>query len=199
MVATDVNTPRRVGEVIEANSAAFIAQCYQLYDAPPMGALVHVGSPPTYGVVYQIRTEPLDPSRPVLARGEDAASEEQVYLENPQIPRLLTSRFEALIVGHQSNEIDYPHLPALPPRVHSFVYTCGSELEVRITANLDFLRLLVRAPLPVADEAIGACLQVVAPAHTDGPRFLVNAGRVLATELSGDLPRLNAILRRMTS
>jgi hypothetical protein len=59
--------------------------------------------------------------------------------------------------------------------------------------------LLVHGPGPVADEVIGACLQQASLAHSRGPEFLVDAGRFLATELSSDLPRLSAILRRVTS
>jgi len=33
----------------------------------------------------------------------------------------------------------------------------------------------------------------------DRQELMIRAGRVLATELSGDLPRINAILRRITA
>lgn len=92
MAATDNPGAQRVGEVVEATSTAFVAQCYRLYDSPPLGALVRSGSPPIYAVVAQVTTGPLDASRPVLARGEAAASEEEVFRENPQLERLLTSR-----------------------------------------------------------------------------------------------------------
>jgi hypothetical protein len=150
-------------------------------------------------VVYQVRTEPLDPNRPILARGQDAETEEQVYQDNPQIARLLTSRFEAWIVGHQAGERDYQHLPPLPPRVHSFIYTCYPDEIARFTARLDFLHLLVHLPAPSPDEVVGACLQEAAAAHRDRREFLMGAGRFLAAELSGDLPRLTTILRRIAS
>lgn len=191
--------PQRVGEVISANSNSFVAQSYQLYCAPAIGQFVRAGSPAIYGVVCQVRTEPLDPSRPVLARGEYAATEEEIYRDNPQISRLLTSRFETLIVGHQAEELFYQHLPPLPPRVHSFVHTCSPD-EVSVFAeNLDFLHLLIRAGAAASDEVIGACVIAASAASPDRQAVMVRAGRVLATELSGDLPRINAILRRITA
>ena len=101
MTATGTPLSRRVGEVVGANSSSFLGQCYRLYDAPPLGCLVRTSSPEIYGVVCRVSTEPLDPGRPILARGEDAESEDEVFRENPQLERLLTSRFETLIVGHQ--------------------------------------------------------------------------------------------------
>jgi hypothetical protein len=194
-------TPQRVGEVIEANSHSFVAQCYELYTAPPLGSLVRTGMPIVYGVVCCVSTEPLDSSRPVLARGKEADTEEEVYRNNPQISRLFTSRFETLVVGHQSEAegISSPHLPPLPPRVHSFVYACTPREIVDFTSNLHFLHLLINAGVSSADQVIGACLWEASAAYPNRQEFLLKAGRALATELAGDLPRLNAILRRIIS
>lgn len=189
--------PGRVGEVIEATSTTFVAQCYKLYAAPPLGTFVRTGSPAIYGVVYRVTTEPLDSSRPILARGDGAATEEDIYRNNPQIARLLTSRFETLIVGYRGDGRSRQFLPPLPPRVHSFVYTCAPTEVVEFTTQLDFLHLVVNSGLPAVDEVVGACLREAREAHPDRQEFLWRAGKTLATELAGDLPRLNAILRRV--
>lgn len=198
MVADHNRALRRVGEVIQATSTSFVAQCYELFNAPPLGAFVHTGSPPINGVVYRVTTEPFDPNRPILARGEAALSEEDVYRDNPQLARLLTSRFETLIVGHHSQGKFHHFLPPLPPRVHSFVYTCSPEEVLELTSRLDFLYLVVNSGLSVADELVGACLREASVARADPQEFLHQAGKTLATELAGHLPRLNAILRRLT-
>ena len=198
MTLDDSPPPRRVGEVVEANSASFTAQCYNLYDAPPLGCIVRAGSPEIYGVVCRVATEPLDSSRPVLARGETAETEEEVFRDNPQLTRLLTSRFEALIAGHREGGSDRQYLPPLPPPVHSFVYTCGAEEVARFTSQLDLLRLLLNSGLPIADEVLGACLRGAAASHTDPEAFMLRAGKALAAELAGDLPRLNSILKRVS-
>ncbi len=186
---------RRVGEVVEANSTSFAAQCYRLYDAPPLGSFVRAGDPAVYGVIDRVTTETLDATRPVLARGESAASEEEIFRNNPQLERLLTSRFEVLIVGHQDRDISVPVLPPLPPRVHAFVHTCSSEDAVRLAGQTGWIRSLLSSGIPVADQVVGACLREAASAHEDGPGFLMRACKDLAGELAGDLPRLNAILR----
>ena len=186
---------RRVGEVVEANSTSFAAQCYRLYDAPPLGSFVRAGDPAVHGVVYRITTEPLDATRPVLARGETAATEEEIFRNNPQLERLLTSRFEVVIVGHQDQDAQVPVLPPLPPRVHAFVHTCSSEEVMRLAGHVGWIRLLLSSGIPVADQVVGACLRESAASYDDSQAFLLRACKELAGELAGDLPRLNAILR----
>ena len=68
--------------------------------APALGELVRTDLPEIYGVVGTVTTEPLDSARPVLARGEAAVSEGDIIRDNPQLSRLLTSRFEVFIAGY---------------------------------------------------------------------------------------------------
>ena len=197
---TDRSAPRRIGEVVEATSTSFVAQCYTLYDAPPLGSLVRAGDPPLHGVVYRVATEPLDATRPVLARGESAATEEEVFRDNPQLERLLTSRFEVLILGHQAQGVDLPVLPPLPPRVHAFVYTSDADDVARFAGGAGWLRTLLSSNIPAADQVLAACLRgaasaVSASGVSDGDALLLDSCKALAGELAGDLPRLNAILR----
>lgn len=216
---------RRVGEVVEAASHRFLAQCYRLYCSPPLGAFVRTQSVPTslspfvdgrqegiqggseadtshiYAVVCGISTESLDPGRPVVARGEDENRDEDVYRSNPQLERLLCTRFEALIVGHGDGDTCVQYLPALPPRIHSFVYLCDPEEVGRFTRSMDFLSLLVNS-VPsgqgIADEVVAACLRQAGAQIEDSGSFLVGAGKALAVQLADDTPRLNSILRRLS-
>ena len=188
---------RRGGEVVESTSTSFVAQCYQLEGAPALGGLVRTDSPDIYGVVGSVTTEPLDSARPVLARGEDAVSEEDVIRDNPQLARLLTSRFEVYIAGHVEDGVIHQYLPPRPPRVHSFVYTCDPEETARFTGEFDLLRLLLNSGANHSDEIVGACIRQAAPSHDQPAEFLALACRALAVELSADVARLNSILRRV--
>ena len=219
--------PQRIGEVVESASHRFRAQCYRLYESPPLGAFVRTQAPYAstsvspfpavgqagpenhqdagelshiYAVVYGVSTESLDPGRPVAARGEGEGSEEDIYRSNPQLERLLCTRFEALIVGHGDGRAINQYLPALPPRVHAFVYPCSSEEVRQFSRSLDFLYLLVNsapAGRGTTDEVVAACLRNAGGQMEDPRGFLVEAGKALAKQLAADMPRLNAILRRL--
>ena len=191
---------------MESASHGFTAQCYRLYGSPPLGGLVRTESTDgdasnTYAVVYSVVTQSLDPGRPVVARGESEDTEQGIYQSHPQLERLLATRFEALIVGHLNGSAVNQYLPALPPRIHAFVYSTTSEEVVSFTGSLDFLNLLVHsspAGRGTTDEVIAACLRQACGHVADSRGFLVRAGKVLAVQLAGDMPRLNAILRRLS-
>ena len=189
----------RIGEVIEAGTGRFTAECYELHSPPPLGGLVRTtdGQVDIYGVVCGASTVSVDPGRRPVARGRDEPDEESIYRQHPQLARLLRSTFETLVVGHGEGDGMRHYLPARPPRVHSFVRVCGPE-EVRLfTRSLDFLTILLGAGDAQADEVVSACLRRASSAHEDRRGFLVRAGKELAVQLSGELNRLNALLRRI--
>ena len=187
----------RIGEVIEASTTAFRVQSYKLYDTPPLGSFIKTGSLPIFAIVCKITTEPLDPTRPIIARGEFASSEEQLYKEHPQLSRLLTSRFEALIVGHGDGQQINQHLPSMPPQVHSFVAVCSNDEIINFSNNLDFVHLLLNSGSFATEEIVLACMNKVIQAQPSQSEFRVKIGRALARELSSDVRQLTSILRSL--
>ncbi|MFO8143946.1 MAG: hypothetical protein R6T78_04675 [Dehalococcoidales bacterium] len=190
----------RVGEVIEASSTEFTAQCYELYGSPPLGSLIRTGdnSLALYGVVYQSETTSLEPGRRPIARGRDEDSEEAVYRSNPQLLKLLKSEFRALVVGHRQDGKTSYYLPPQPARIHGFVYPCSPE-EIRdFGQSLAFLSILINATLPISTEELtGATLRQISREQDDPRRFLVSAGKELALLIGSNLNQLNAILGRI--
>jgi len=189
---------RRIGEVMEASTDQFVAQCYRLYEAPPLGALVRTGGDtPIYAVVGNIATRSIDPSRRPIARGEEEETEEGVYQSHPQLTRLLRTEFQAIVVGFREGDALRHYLPPLPPRIHAFVYECAPQEVADFTRSLDFLPLLLDSRLPSQDQVLSAFLSRASSAHPEPGEFLVRAGKELALLLGGQLQRLNAILRRL--
>jgi hypothetical protein len=191
---------QRVGEVIEASTTDFVAQCYELYEIPPLGSLVKTGdsSVELYAVVCNAATTSLEPGRRPIARGKDETSEEEIYRSSPQLMKLLKSEFGALVVGHKQGDKLYHHLPPQPARIHSFVYLCPPEEIKEFGQSFDFLNILINAHLPVpTEELISASLRQMSQAHQDPRAFLVAAGKELAILLSGNLNQLKAILGRI--
>ena len=207
-------SPQRIAEVVESASHSFTAQCYELHRSPPLGAFVRTrslgpapgpgtgdGSGRTYAVVYSVVTQALDPGRPVIARGENEDNEDNIYRSNPQLPRLLCTRFQALIVGHSDGALLKQYLPPLPPRIHAFVYCCTPDEVGQFARSLDYLSLLVHStPLGqgITDEVVAAVIRHASEYLEDRRSLLVQAGKALAVQMAGDLPRLNSILRRIS-
>ena len=191
---------QRVGEVIEASTTDFVAQCYELYQSPPLGSLVKTRDEPVelYGIVSNATTTSLEPGRRPIARGKDEASEEEIYRSSPQLLKLLRSEFSALVVGHKRGDKLYHYLPPKPARIHGFVYLCDPKEVMEFSQSFDFLNILINTHLPVSvDELVAACLRQMSQAYEDRHTFLVAAGRELAILLSGQFNQLKAILGRI--
>ena len=190
----------RVGEVIEASTTDFVAQCYELYQSPPLGSLVKTKDEPIdlYGIVYHATTGSLEPGRRPIARGKDETTEEEIYRSSPQLLKLLKSEFSGLVVGHREGEKLYYYLPPKPARIHGFVYQCGLDEVKEFSQSFDFLNILINTRLPVSvDEIVAATLRQMSQAYDDPHPFLVTAGKELAVLLSGQFNQLKAILGRL--
>ena len=199
----------RFGEVVEAAVETLTGQCHRLYETPHIGTLVRAGEA-VYGVVSGIATTALDPTRRVIARGADAATEAEVYAAHPQLERLLRTDVTITVVGHRpegDGKAFAQYLPPLPPRIHTFLYACtvgevrdfvglGEDGASGGLARLDFVTLLVGGR-PNADDVLAAALRQMALAFDAPGTFLVEASRAVAVLLASDTARLNAILRRL--
>jgi hypothetical protein len=191
---------QRLGEVIEASTTGFTAQCYELYDLPPLGSLVKTGENmhELFGVVCHATTEGLEPGRKPIARGKDEPDEEAIFQANPQLSKLLRSEFSTLVVGHRNGEKIYQYLPPRPARIHSFVNACSPEELKDFGQTFGFLKILVNAEIETpADELIAATLRMMGSAYEDPRPFLINAGKELAGLLGEDYGKLKAILERI--
>ncbi len=177
-----------------------MAQCYELYQSPPLGSLVKTRDLPVelYGIVYNAATTSIDPGRRPIARGKDAESEEEIYRQSPQLLKLLRTEFSALVVGHRENEKLYRYLPPKPARIHGFVYLCSPDEVREFGQSFDFLNILINTHLPVSvEELVAASLRQMSQVYEGPHGFLVAAGKELAVLLGGEFNRLKAILGRI--
>jgi hypothetical protein len=186
----------KIAEIIEASTAEFTAQCYELYELPPLGNLVKTGD--IYGIVCHAETAGMEPGRKPIARGKDEASEEAVYQSSPQLLKLLRSEFTAAVVGYKDGDKLYQHLPPQPARIHSFVYLCQPDEIKEFSRSFGFLSILVNATLLIPpEELIAAALRQMSLAQENSRAFLVTAGKYMANLLSADFIRLKNILGRL--
>jgi hypothetical protein len=190
----------RVGEVIETATAEFTAQCYDLYQSPPLGSLVKAGneSGSQYAIVYNTTTSSIEPGRRPIARGKDETSEEGVYQSSPQLTKLLRTEFNALVAGFREGDKVFHYLPPRPVKIHSFVYECDDEEIMEFSGSFDFLNIIINSGLPVPEEEIiAASLRRMGQVYDDPQRFLVSAGKELAILMGTDFNRLKSVLSKI--
>ncbi|UCC16206.1 MAG: hypothetical protein JSU58_07480 [Dehalococcoidales bacterium] len=190
----------RVGEVIETGTAEFTAQCYELYQSPPLGSLVKAGdeSIHQYAIVYNTTTSSIEPGRRPIARGKDESSEEGVYQSSPQLLKLLRTEFSTLIVGFREGDKVFHYLPPRPVKIHSFVYECADEEIKEFSESFDFLNILINSSLAVpVEEIVAASLRRMSRVYDEPQRFLVSAGKELATLMGNDFNRLKSVLSKI--
>ena len=189
----------RAGEVTQACTTDFIAQCYELYKTPSLGTLVKAGELPVYGIVYRAETTSIEPGRRPIARGKDEASEEDIYRTSPQLKRLLRSDFSVLAAGYRQDGKIYRRLPPQPVPIHAFVNFCPPEEVKEFAAVLDFLPLLLNSSDLQVDpgELTAAAIREMSRVQDDPHAFLVAAGKELASLLRGDYIRLRTVLGRL--
>lgn len=191
----------KIGEVIQASTGQFLAQCYQLHQPPPLGSLVKTrdGEIDILALVSGAQTRGLDPTRTPVARGEHEEAEEDVFKANPQLARLLVTEFTTIVTGHFENGLLRCYLPPRPARIHAFVRQCSDEEARLFASHLDFLDALALSPpgiFPV-DEVIAASLRTFSRLQPNPEEYLIGAGKHLSLLLGEQLMRLNSILKRL--
>lgn len=197
--ATPSSPYRRLGEVVEASTTEFLAQCQRLYEAPPLGTLVKSERDDAiYGIVAEVATASMEPGRRAMAMGEDEDTAEEVYTRHPQLSRLLSTEFRCVVVGYQEDGRLHRYLAPVPPKIHSSVYECALDELFQFSRSLDFLPILLASPVGSQDDVIASFLRRAGECNPEPQRFLVDAGKQLATLLVGQLQRLNGLLRRLS-
>lgn len=190
----------RIGEIVEASTTSFTAQCYVLHDAPAFGSFVRAsdGETEVVAVIANARTGSVDPSRRPVARGRDEPDQDAIYRNNPELPEILRTEFTAQVVGYRAPSGRFlQRLPRRPCRLHAFVFSC-QETDVReFTADLDYLQSLIANGGAVADELVAACLREAAATRPDARAYLIRAGKELAVLYGDDVNRLTGVLRRI--
>jgi hypothetical protein len=187
-----------VGRIIRSSTTRFSVGCQVLRpQVPVFGSLVKVRTQEddeVYGLIHDVRMED-DPFVRQMAATDGLRPE---YIEDQRRNRQVPIEVEVLVVGYRHASDIYHWLPPQPPFSLDVIHTCASDELVAFTDRFDYFRLVLdNRDLP-ADELLAANLRYAAEARNAGGRdFLLDAGRELARLLAMDLPRLDAILRRV--
>jgi hypothetical protein len=188
-----------VGRVLRVNVSSYVVGCRALVkQLPPFGSLVRTdAAEPSLGLVFDIAMSD-DPLVRQLTVAESLPPEIiQDQLQNRRLP----VEISVLAVGYIQDGRSQQGIPPRPPLSLDRIYLCSDHELEAFTRRLDHLRLVLNSREVSAEELLVAHLRMAAAARPPAKRpfFLEDAGRELARLLSGDLLRLDAIVRGITS
>jgi hypothetical protein len=189
-----------IGHVLRASTAGFSAgaRVNQL-GAPAFGMIVRAQPRSddreiVYGLLYDIHIDD-DPlvRQLVLA---DAVSDETI--SDQRHHRIVPLEMSVLAIAYRHYDGTVRHmLPPRPPLSLDPVYLCDAEEIRAVATRFDFFRLVLNASQVPSEQLLAAALVIAAQTLPESEQygFLVEAGREAARLLSGDLARLDYLLK----
>jgi hypothetical protein len=209
--SADNRHPHHIAEVIETSTTGFLAQCLEpeelnFPEMPPFGSWVTAIDENTgnriFAVVSYVTTTPIDSIHRARALGLSLA---ELREQQPQIFAMLTTEFQAAIVGFETPEDGanyqvrrtFHYLPPRPPQIHQAVFRGDRQEVIRFTDSPDFLRILLQVTDTPVDALIAAALREVYLMRQGDRRWLMEIGRNLSLWLKDDYDRLRYILSQV--
>jgi len=179
--------PIKIGEIIEASTGEFTAQCYELHRPPSLGSLVRTaeGEVEIYAVVCDAATTGIEPGRRPLPRASSRGGDPL-----PGGGRRRRRRTSSAPARNCKNCC----APISPPlswdirRMKNFDTSCRRGRQEYTASSMCATMMRSRN---------AACLRHAARAQPNPRDFLVKAGKELAVLLGSEPNRLNAVLRRI--
>lgn len=189
-----------IGHVLRASTAGFsVGSRVNQIGAPAFGMIVKAESRledrgTVYGVLYDIHIDD-DPlvRQLVLA---DAVSDETI--RDQRHHRIVPLEMSILAIGYQAYDGLVRHtLPPRPPLSLDPVYLCTPEETQAVAGRFDYFRLVLAASQVPGEQLLASTLLIAAATlpEEDQYPFLVDAGREAARLLSGDMQRLDYLLK----
>lgn len=189
-----------IGLVTRCSSRGFVgAKRLPETDLPIFGDFCSVeaqlGQSRVIGLIYDISIQDDEFARQMAA----AEGLDPKQIEDQRLNRLLPVEISALSVGFQRQDQISQMLPPQPPISMASIYPLTDAEVIEFTQRLDFIPLVLSARQIPCDDLVAAMLMRAAARRPEDQRrpFLMEAGRVCAGFLAGDLTRLEYILRAL--
>ena len=151
---------RAVGEVVEASDGLFLAQCHRLYDAPPLG---RAGQERGRRAGLRSRGRGDDPQHrsraPHDGDGRGRPLRRRGLRAQPSASQAAGHRVPGRGRRPPRRRPPRRYLAPLPPRIHDFVFRCADDETAAFSEALDFLPLLLNAPVARRTEVVAAFLR----------------------------------------
>jgi hypothetical protein len=187
----------RIGEIVQTETAFFVAESFALHQPPALGRLVCVeteSTPLVYAVVCYGTTASPDPGRRAVRRSTKDVYDGAIYREHPQLELTLRTEFTARLVGYDDGQRICHYLPPQPPPLHYSVHECGLEQVQAFTERLRYLNLLLAATEVPPEQLLAAHIRQVYGARSGDDEWLARVAREVSGLLKSDYERLMTVL-----
>jgi hypothetical protein len=136
-----MSTNHYFSEVVASSLNAFDAVVWHRNYHATFGSLVSVqdGDYTLFGVVYQIKTSSIDPTRQPVAYQKTM---EELEKEQPQIFEFLTTTVSCVTVGYAYKGKLFYMVPPMPPQIHSFISLVDDYEKKRFFSDKRYLHVL---------------------------------------------------------
>lgn len=189
-----------IGRVTRCSTRGF-AGAYPLEGEtiPSFGAFCaapYPGGGYVIGVVYDINIEDDPLARQLASLGDVPVEQILDSQNNRQIP----VEFSVLNLGYQDTEGTYQTLPPRPPMTLEPIHLLPEAKLSSFTEDFSYLSTITLNPSLPVDELLIACIleAIEVRPESERKRYLIEAGRMLARILAGDLHRLEQILNKLS-
>jgi hypothetical protein len=187
----------RIGEIVETETAFFVAESFALHQPPALGRLVCVETeslPLIYGVVCYGTTASPDPGRRAVRRSTEDVYDEAIYREHPQLELTLRTEFTARLVGYDDGQRVHHYLPPQPPPLHYSVHECSLAQVQAFTERSHYLSLLLAATEIPPEQLLAAHIRQVYGARSGDDAWLARVARKVSGLFKSDYERLMIVL-----
>lgn len=166
---------------------------------PVFGELVRaeVGNSAVYGLVYEVVIQDDPFVRQIVAASDELSAER---IEDMRQRRQVPVEITALAVAYGLGQEVFQRLPPKPPGALQPIFRCtAAERRAVLGEPFSYYHTVLNSAQCPAEELLAASLRLAAESQLPGQdrSFLLQAGRELARLLAADLPRLDAVLRRL--
>lgn len=181
-----------IGEVLGSRPAGFSGELLAADNVPALGTVVRAtGDPGIFGVISSLETDTVLPGRSPVRYG---LPPDELLKRHPELGELITTRFEATVVGYQSGDSVAIGSPGKPVPLYTPVYRADVGDVIALGDDRRVVRLLVASDAGADDGFLLAAVVNLADARSERAGFLEDTCRELSRLLAGDYLRLEYLL-----
>lgn len=185
-----------IGEVLGSRPAGFSGELLAADNVPALGTVVRAaGDPEVLGVISSLETDTVLPGRSPARYG---LPPDELLEQHPELGELITTRFEATVVGYRSGDSVVIGSPGKPVPLYTQVYPADAGDIIALGEDRRIVRLLAASEAGAEDGFILAALVNLADARSERTGFLEGVCRELSRLLAGDYLRLEYLLSALS-